>query len=44
MLGDLLADLMHWCDVHKTGDGLTGPVDFESALGQARDNYSAERL
>jgi hypothetical protein len=37
VLGDLLADLMHWCDVH------TRPVDFDLALRHARHNYSEER-
>ncbi len=41
-LGDLLADLMHWCDVHKANKGLTGWVDFESALRRARAHYGEE--
>jgi hypothetical protein len=33
-LGDLLADLMHWCD--ETGQ------DFEQALRNGRSHYEAE--
>jgi hypothetical protein len=33
-LGDLLADLMHWCDRHG--------YDFELALDRARGHYEAE--
>lgn len=33
-LGDLLADLMHWCDRHN--------FDFEIALDRARCHYEAE--
>jgi hypothetical protein len=42
-LGDLLADLMHWCDVHRTNNSVTGSVDFESALRRARDHHREER-
>ena len=34
MLGDLLADLMHWCDRNN--------VDFETQLACARSNYAEE--
>ena len=33
-VGDLLADLMHWCDRHN--------FDFEIALDRARCHYEAE--
>jgi|NGEPerStandDraft_6_1074524.scaffolds.fasta_scaffold22605_5 hypothetical protein len=42
VLCDLLADLMHWCDVQKTNDCLIESIDFESALERARDHYSKE--
>src|SRR5271157_4021470 len=42
VLGDLLADLMHWCDVQKNSDRLIESLDFESALRRARDHYSEE--
>jgi len=42
VLGDLLADLMHWCDVQKTNDSRAESIDFESALERARDHYSEE--
>ena len=35
-LGDLLADLMHWSDGHRT--------DFEAALLRGRDHYQTETL
>lgn len=31
---DLLTDMMHWCDFHD--------VDFDDALRQARNHYTAE--
>ncbi len=43
VLGDLLADLMHWCDAQKASDRLVGSIDFESALERARYHYSEER-
>jgi hypothetical protein len=43
VLCDLLADLMHWCDVQKAYDGLVEPVDFESTLKRARVHYGQER-
>ena len=42
VLCDLLADLMHWCDLQKTVDPFMEPVDFESALGRARRHYGGE--
>lgn len=39
---DLLADLMHWCDVQKTNDCRLESIDFESALERARDHYGKE--
>ncbi len=42
VLGDLLADLMHWCDGQKASDCLVESIDFESALKRARDHYRAE--
>ena len=42
VLADLLADLMHWCDVQKTDDCLRESIGFESALERARDHYSGE--
>lgn len=35
-LGDLLADLMHWCD--------RGELGFEHELNRARGHYLAETL
>ncbi len=42
VLCDLLADLMHWCDVQETNYCVRGSVDFESALERARGHYSKE--
>lgn len=42
VLGDLLADLMHWCDARAPSGRLTQFVDFESALKRARDHYGNE--
>ena len=42
VLGDLLADLMHWCDVQKTNYCLMESIDFKSALERARDLYTEE--
>jgi hypothetical protein len=43
VLADLLADLMHWCDAQRTSRHLIKEtVDFESALGRARDHYREE--
>ena len=43
VLSDLLADLMHWCDVQNTESCWEESVDFESALARARHNYREER-
>ena len=43
VLTDLLADLMHWCDVQKASGCMPEPIDFESALERARDHYGEER-
>lgn len=42
VLGDLLAGLMHWCDVQKASTRLVEPISFESALGRARNHYREE--
>jgi len=42
VLGDLLADLMHWCDVQKASDSRIESIDFESALQRARNHYDEE--
>jgi hypothetical protein len=42
VLGDLLAGLMHWCDVQKTNGSLEESIDFESALERARNHYKEE--
>jgi hypothetical protein len=42
VLSDLLADLMHWCDVRRTGPQLHEAVVFNSALERARDYYNEE--
>jgi hypothetical protein len=43
VLGDLLADLMHWCDLQKANSGLKESIEFESALQRARNHYKEER-
>jgi hypothetical protein len=42
VLGDLLAGLMHWCDVQKTNACRIESIDFESALERARNHYNEE--
>jgi hypothetical protein len=42
VLGDLLAGLMHWCDVQKTSASLVEPISFESALERAWNHYREE--
>jgi len=42
VLGDLLAGLMHWCDVQKTNPARVEPIEFESALERARNHYREE--
>src|SRR5580658_5138699 len=40
VLGDLLAGLMHWCDLQKTDASLTESIGFDSALERARNHYN----
>jgi hypothetical protein len=42
VLGDLLADLMHWCDVQRSSSEPQEAIGFDSALEQARDYYNEE--
>ncbi len=42
VLSDLLADLMHWCDVQRSDSGLQQAIGFDSALERARDYYDEE--
>jgi hypothetical protein len=42
VLGDLLADLMHWCDLQKASTSLRESISFESALERARNHYKEE--
>jgi|SRR5579862_9635651 hypothetical protein len=42
ILGDLIADLMHWCDREKSNPDRVELLDFESALGRARNHYEEE--
>ncbi|MGB6384788.1 MAG: hypothetical protein WBD25_15360 [Terriglobales bacterium] len=42
VLGDLLAGLMHWCDVQKSSERRIESIDFESALKRARNHYDEE--
>ena len=42
VLSDLLADLMHWCDVRSTAQGRQQAISFESALEKARAYYREE--
>lgn len=42
VLGDLLAGLMHWCDVQETRSSLEESISFESALKRARNHYREE--
>jgi hypothetical protein len=42
VLGDLLAGLMHWCDVQKTNECRIESIDFESALRRARNHYKED--
>ncbi|MFY9560429.1 MAG: hypothetical protein WAQ52_09365 [Terriglobales bacterium] len=44
VLGDLLADLMHWCDVQKTSESRIESIDFESALERASNHYTEESI
>src|ERR1700688_3272757 len=42
VLTDLLADLMHWCDVEANRGRKLESIDFESALKRARRHYRSE--
>lgn len=42
MLSDLLADLMHWCDVRRSDSEPREVIVFDSALKRARDYYNEE--
>lgn len=42
VLSDLLADLMHWCDVQRSNCGRQEAIRFDSALERARDYYEEE--
>jgi len=42
VLADLLADLMHWCDLQRTRSSLGEPLNFETAFGRARAHYADE--
>ena len=44
VLGDLLADLMHWSDARNAVDLLAEPIDFELALRLARNHYREESV
>jgi hypothetical protein len=44
VLGDLLAGLMHWCDVQQTNARRTESLDFWSALERARNHYDEETI
>jgi hypothetical protein len=41
-LGDLLADLMHWCDACGATGRPAQVIDFEAALKRARAHYGNE--
>ncbi len=42
VLSDLLADLMHWCDLRSIAQSPQQPISFESALEKARAYYREE--
>jgi hypothetical protein len=42
ILSDLLADLMHWCDLQRSAGEVHEPISFDSALERARDYYMEE--
>lgn len=42
VLSDLLADLMHWCDVQRPDSEPQGAIGFDAALERARDYYNEE--
>jgi hypothetical protein len=43
VISDLLADLMHWCDLQRSTGELQESIGFDSALQRARDYYMEER-
>jgi hypothetical protein len=42
VLSDLLADLMHWCDLQRPAGRARESVGFDTALERARDYYADE--
>jgi hypothetical protein len=42
VLSDLLADLMHWCDVQRPNSEPLQAIGFDSALERAWDYYNEE--
>jgi hypothetical protein len=42
VVSDLLADLMHWCDLQRSNSELQEAIQFDSALERARDYYNEE--
>lgn len=42
ILGDLLADLMHWCDVQQMSSTRQEPINFDAALARGRNHYGEE--
>lgn len=44
VLGDLLADLMHWSDSQNASGLVAKPINFDSALGLARSHHDEERI
>jgi hypothetical protein len=42
VLSDLLADLMHWCDLRSIAQSRREEISFESALEKARAHYQEE--
>lgn len=42
VLSDLLADLMHWCDLQRSAGRVRELIAFDSALERARDYYIEE--
>jgi hypothetical protein len=43
VLGDLLAGLMHWCDLQKTSTDVQESISFESAMRRAQNHHREER-
>lgn len=42
VVSDLLADIMHWCDLQRPTGELQESIGFDSALQRARDYYMEE--